>query len=53
MLFSKEGVIIKCPLNDLFHNVVTFILTSQMAVSELDNDDDDDDDDDDWPLVVD
>ena len=39
----------KCPLNDLFHDVVTIILTSQTAVSELDNEDDDDD----WPLVVD
>ena len=37
------------PLNDLFHDIVTIILTSRMAVSELDNDDDDDD----WPLVVD
>ena len=25
---SREGVIIKCPLNDLFHNVVTVILSS-------------------------
>ena len=36
------------PLNDLFHDVVTVILKSQMAVSELDNDDDVDN----WPLVV-
>ena len=29
---SREGVIIECPLNDLFHDVVTVIITSQMAV---------------------
>ena len=43
------GVIIECPLNDLFHDIVIIILTSQTAVRELDNDDDDDE----WPLVVD
>ena len=40
--------IIECPLNDLFHDVGTIMLTSQTAVSELN----DDDDDDDWSLVV-
>ena len=39
----------ECSLNDLFHDVVTVILMSRTAISELDNDDDDDD----WPLVVD
>ena len=34
--------------NDLFHDSVTVILTSQMAVKELD----DDNDDDERPLVV-
>ena len=28
-------MIIECPLNDLFHDVVTVILTSQMGVSEM------------------
>ena len=28
---SREGMIIECPLNDLFHDVVTVILTSQMG----------------------
>ena len=32
---SREGLIIKCPLNDLFHDVVTIILTSRMGVSEM------------------
>ena len=31
----REGVIIECPLNDLFHDVVTVILTSRMGVSEM------------------
>ena len=31
----REGVIIKCPLNDLFHFAVTVILTSRMGVSEM------------------
>ena len=33
-LKSREGVIIECPLNYLFHDVVTVILMSQMGVSE-------------------
>ena len=28
-------MIIECPLNDLFHDVVAVILTSQMDVSEI------------------
>ena len=32
---AREGVIIECPLNDLFHDVVTVILTSRMGVSEM------------------
>ena len=32
---SREGIIIECPLNDLFHDVVTVILTSRMGVSEM------------------
>ena len=35
LLEPREGVIIECPLNDLFHNVVTVILTSRMGVSEM------------------
>ena len=38
---SREGVIIECPLNGLFHDVVTIIITSGMAVRELEDDDDD------------
>ena len=34
-----EGVIIECPLKDLFDNVIV-IITAQMAVRELDDDDD-------------
>ena len=34
-LKSREGVIIECPLNYLFHDVVTVILMSQMGVSEM------------------
>ena len=34
-IVSREGVIIECPLNYLFHDVVTVILTSQMGVSEM------------------
>ena len=44
-------MIIECPLNGIFHNVVTIIITSQIAVRQLD-DDDDDDDNDNWPLVI-
>ena len=44
----REGVIIKCPLIDLFHYLVTVIITPQMAVRELD--DKDDDDNDEWLL---
>ena len=43
----REGVIIECRLKDLLH-VVIVIITSQMAVRELD----DDYDDDEWSLVV-
>ena len=36
MISTKvEGIIIKCPLNGLFHNARDIILTSQMAVSEV------------------
>ena len=28
-------MIIECPLNDLFHDVMTVILTFQMGVSEM------------------
>ena len=31
----REGVNIECPLNDLFHEAVTVILTPQMGVSEM------------------
>ena len=31
----REGVIIECPLNELFHNVVTVIITSQIVVSKI------------------
>ena len=34
-LCPREGVIIECPLNDLFHNAVTVILMSRMDVSEM------------------
>ena len=37
----KEGLIIECPLDGLFHDVVTVIITSRMAVWELEDDDDD------------
>ena len=37
---AREGVIIECPLNGLFHDVVTVIITSRMAVRELEDDDD-------------
>ena len=44
MMFDpRVSVIIECPLNDLFHDLVYVILTSRTAVSEMvDND---------WPLV--
>ena len=32
---AREGVIIECPLNYLFHDVVTIILASRMGVSEM------------------
>ena len=32
---AKEGVIIECPLNGLFQDLVTVILTSQMVVSMI------------------
>ena len=31
----SEGVIIECPLNELFHNVVIIILTSWMVVGQI------------------
>ena len=31
----RGGVIIECPLNELFHDVVTVIVTSQMVVSQI------------------
>ena len=31
----REGVIIECPLNDLFHDDVTVILTLRMGVREM------------------
>ena len=34
MKTRREGVI-ECPLNDLFHDVVTVITTSQMVVSNI------------------
>ena len=39
---ARESVIIECPLNGLFHDLVTVIITAQMAIRELDDDDDDD-----------
>ena len=33
--YPREGVIIKCPLKELFQNVVTIILMSQMGISEI------------------
>ena len=38
----REGVINKWPLNDLFHDVVTVIITFQTDIFEVDNDNDDD-----------
>ena len=35
----REGVIIECPQNGLFHNLVTVILTPQTAISEMINHD--------------
>ena len=37
-----EGVIIEWPLNRLFNNVVTIIITSRTDVREINDDDDDD-----------
>ena len=34
-LKPREGVIIECPLNELYHDIVTIILTSQMVVSKI------------------
>ena len=31
----SKGVIIECPLNDLFHDIMTVILTSRIGVSEM------------------
>ena len=38
-LTPREDVIIECPLNGLFHDVVTVIIMSRMAVRELEDDD--------------
>ena len=43
---SREGVIIKCPLNGPFHDAHDVILTSRTDVREMV------DDDDEWPLVI-
>ena len=32
---TKDGVIIKCPLNGLSHNLHDVIITSQMAISKI------------------
>ena len=32
---SREGVIIECPLNDLFHELMIDVLTSRTDVSEV------------------
>ena len=46
MYQGKEGVIIEYPLNGLFHNLVTDIITSQTVISEVvDNKNG-------WPLVT-
>ena len=39
-IFPREGVIIECPLNHLFHDACDIILTSQNDVRQLDDDDD-------------
>ena len=31
----KEGVIIECPLNGLFQDLMTIIITSQTVISEV------------------
>ena len=33
--FAREGVIIKCPQNDLFHDRRDIIIMSQMALSQI------------------
>ena len=33
--WSREGVIIECPLKDLFHDVVTVILMSRKGIIEI------------------
>ena len=38
-IVPREGVSIECPLNGLFHDLVTIIITSQTVVGEVvDND---------------
>ena len=37
-MIPKEGVIIECPQNGLFHDLMNVILTSWAAVSEMIND---------------
>ena len=49
-LVPRVGVIIDCTQNNLYHDARDIIITSQMAVRELDNDEDNDDDK--HPLVV-
>ena len=34
-LYPRKGMIIKCPLYELFHDVVTLIIMSQMVVSKV------------------
>ena len=47
VLQPRVGIIIECPLNGLFHDLVNIILTSRTADSEMVNYDNDND----WPLV--
>ena len=43
VFISREGVIIECPIYDLFHDIVTVIVKSQIVVIEVvDNDNDND-----------
>ena len=39
--FARQGIIIECSLNLLFHDLVTVIVTSRTVISEMvDNDND-------------
>ena len=33
--FPRVGIIIECPLNGLFHDLMNIIITSQVAISEM------------------